>query len=43
MKENNKKMEHLKNFKYIRNLEKETEYKTNYMINRIKKNLNNEK
>ncbi len=43
MKEINKKMEHLKNFKYIRNLEKETEYKTNYMINRIKKNLNNEK
>ena len=43
MKEINKKIEHLKNFKYIRNLEKETEYKTNYMINRIKKNLNNEK
>ena len=43
MKEINKKMENLKNFKYIRNLEKETEYKTNYMINRIKKNLNNEK
>ena len=42
IKEINKKLENLKSLKYSSNLNKETDYKTNYLINRLKKNLKNE-